>query len=152
MSDELFRPIDPDTARAIEHAGRAVEETAKVAGAVVDADTAATSYTAGVLGRIPHNLFGLIDDRLDHYRIRRWAELCSETREHLNRWGAKEPFEEIIPSVATSLLEVALNETRDGLKQIWDRLVAAARHPGRKELVRQSLISIVKRMDPASTA
>ncbi len=46
------------------------------------------------------------------------------------------------------LIEAAVDETRDGLKELWARLLAAAMHPERTSLVRQSFITIVKQMDP----
>jgi len=141
MSNELMRPIDPDTARAI-------EEAAKLGGKLVDAGTKAGGYLDRVIGRLPDNIVGLVlGDWVLHTRIRRWAELQAETERILRERGVKEPFAEVSPSLAIPLIEAAVDETREGLKQLWARLLAAAMDPSRTESVRQSFISTVKAMD-----
>ena len=45
------------------------------------------------LGQVPTNLAGMPDDWLFHKRIRNWAELNADSREHLKRCGAQQPFE-----------------------------------------------------------
>lgn len=141
MSNELTRPIDPDTAKA-------VEETAKLGGKLVDAGTKAGGYVDRVIGRLPDNLVGLaIGDWVLHKRVRRWAELQAETSEILRKRGVTAPFEDISPSIAVPLIEAAVNETRDGLKEVWARLLADAIDPKRRR-VRLSFIDAVKRMDP----
>src|SRR5215469_1605053 len=125
VSDELIRPIDSDTAHAI-------EETAKTAGKAIDLAAGTGKYLSQVLGRTPANLVGLLDDWLYHKRIRRLAKLNAETREHLKRWGAKEPFEDPVPALAVPLIAAAVDEDREELKDLWARLLASAMHPGRK--------------------
>jgi hypothetical protein len=146
MGNELIRPIDPDTARAI-------EETAKTGGKLIDAGSNVGAYIERVIGRAPDNIVGLlIGDWLIHKRIRRWAELQAETSEYLKRWQVKEPFEEASPSLAIPLVEAAVDENREGLKQLWAKLLAASIDPKRREFVRQSFVSTVKQMDPLDAA
>jgi hypothetical protein len=56
--------------------------------------------------------------------------------------------EHVSPSVAIPLIEAAVNEDRDGLKQLWAKLLAAAMDPERTSRVRPSLIELLKKMDP----
>jgi hypothetical protein len=141
VDDELLRPFDADTAHAI-------EETAKTAGKAVDAVAGTGKYLSQVLGQVPANLVGLLDDWLLHKRIRRLAELNAETREHLKRWGAEEPFEDPTPALAAPLIAAAIDEDREELKDLWARLLASAMHPDRKGRVRQSFVAILKQLDP----
>jgi hypothetical protein len=112
MSNELIRPIDPDTAHAI-------EETAKFGTKLLDSGDKAAGYAAGVVKRLPHNLVGIIGDWVYHKRIRRWAELQAETKRILDERGVKEPYEDPSPSIALPLIEAAIDETRENLKEIW---------------------------------
>jgi len=127
---------------------RAIEETAKTAGKAIDAAAGTGKYLSQVLGQVPANLVGLLDDWLYHKRARRWAELNAETREHLKRWGAKEPFDDPAPAIAVPLIAAAVDEDREGLKDLWARLLASAMHPERKNRVRQSFIGILRQLDP----
>lgn len=140
MSNELIRPIDQQTAKAIEEAAkfgtRALESTDKLG-----------SYAAGVLGRLPHNLIGIVDDWVLHHRIRNYAKLQNKTDEILQRRGVSERVEPS-PTIAVPLLEAAIEESREELADLWARLLAAAVDPKRTQLVRQSLISVLKQMDP----
>lgn len=142
MSNELMRPIDPETARVI-------EEAAKLGGKLVDAGTKAGGYLDRVIGRLPDNIIGLmLSDWVLHKRIRRWAELQAETEEILRRYGVEEPFADVSPAIALPLIEAAVDENREGVKQMWARLLAAALDPQRTRSVRQSFISAIKAMDP----
>jgi hypothetical protein len=94
MSNELIRPIDPDTAHAI-------EETAKFGTKLLNSGDNAAGYAAEVVERLPHNLVGLlIGDWVYHKRIRRWAELQADTKRILYERGVKEPYEDPSLSIA----------------------------------------------------
>jgi Abortive infection alpha len=138
MSNELIRPIDPDTAHAI-------EETAKFGTKLLDSGDKAAGYAAGVVERLPHNLVGIIGDWVYHKRIRRWAELQAETKRILDERGVKEPYEDPSPSIALPLIEAAIDETRENLKEIWAKLLAAAFDPSRG--VRLSFIVTLKQFE-----
>jgi hypothetical protein len=140
-SKELIRLIDPETARAI-------EASAKFGTRFLDSTDKAGSFAVGIIGRLPHNLVGIVDDWVLHQRVRRWAELQADTKRILDERGIKEPYAEISPSIAVPLLEAAVDETREHLKQLWAKLLAAALDPKRNNLVRPSLIAILKQMDP----
>jgi len=85
-----------------------------------------------MLGQVPTNLVGLLDDWLYHKRIRCRIELEAETREHLKRWGGKEPFEDPTPALVVPILTAAIDEDREELKDLWARLLASAMHPDRE--------------------
>lgn len=140
MADELIRPIDEDTAKAI-------EESAKALGKGFDLVGGLGAYLARALGGVPENLIGiLVGDWLIHKRVRRWSELQDETRRILDQRNVKEP--DISPSIALPLIEAALDEDREGLKELWAKLLAAAMDPKRKHLVRADLISTLKQLEP----
>ena len=101
-----------------------------------------------MLGQVPTNLVGLLDDWLYHKRIRCRIELEAETREHLKRWGGKEPFEDPTPALVVPILTAAIDEDREELKDLWARLLASAMHPDRKGRVRGSFVEILKQLDP----
>jgi hypothetical protein len=61
--------------------------------------------------------------------------------------GVKDTIEPS-PSIAIPLIEAAINEDREGLKEIWAKLLAAAMDPSRANRVRQAFISAAKAMEP----
>jgi hypothetical protein len=140
MAEELIRPIDADSARAI-------EEAAKAAQKAIDAIMKAGGYVGGVLGDLPHDIVGIMGDWVKQVRARRWAELQAKTTRILGNRGV-EKHAEISPSVAIPLITAAINEDRDVLKDLWAKLFAAAMDPARTNLVRPSLIELLKQMDP----
>jgi hypothetical protein len=140
MANELIRPIDPDSAHAI-------EETAKAAAKAIDAAIQAGKYVGEVIGDLPHDLVGVMGDWVKHKRARRWAELSAETEKILRSRGVKNR-EDVSPSVAIPLIAAALNEDRDVLKDLWAKLLAAAMDPNRANRVRPTLIELLRQMDP----
>ncbi len=140
MANELIRPIDPDSARAI-------EETAKAAGKAIDAAVQSGKYVGEVLGDLPHDLVGIMGDWVKQQRARRWAELSAETEKILHERGVKNRSD-ASPSVAIPLIAAAINEDRDGLKELWAKLLAAALDPTRVGFFRGGFIDAAKRMDP----
>jgi hypothetical protein len=140
MANELIRPIDPDSAHAI-------EEVAKATSSAIGAAVKSGQYVGGVLDDLPRDLVGLVGDWVKHKRLRRWAELSSETERILRERGV-ENREDVSPSVAIPLIEAAVNEDREVLKQLWANLLAAAMDPRRASFVRLSLIELLKQLDP----
>ena len=140
MGNEIFRPMDEASARAIEKASI-------FGGKVVDAGTAAGGWLAGVLGKLPHNLVGIVDDQVAHVRARRWVELNADLDRNLEERGVKNRIEPSF-SIVLPLIEAAIDENRTELKLIWDRLLANACDPSRSSRVRISFIEIVKKLDP----
>jgi Abortive infection alpha len=139
MSNELIRPI-ADSARAIEEASKAFSKA-------IEAAMQTGEYAGAVLGDLPHDLVGIIGDWVAHKRARRWAELSAETAKIL-RDRRIENREDVSPSVAIPLIAAAINEDRNVLKQLWAKLLASAMDPNRSNLVRPSLIELLKSMDP----
>lgn len=142
MANELIRPIDENTANAIEESARALGKGFDLVGGL-------GAYLAQTLGGAPQNLIGLlVGDWLIHKRVRRWSELQAETRRILDERNVKGPYEDISPSIALPLIEAALGEDREGLKNLWAKLLAAAMDPKRKQFVRADLISTLKQLEP----
>jgi hypothetical protein len=101
-----------------------------------------------VLGTCPADLIGVLGgDWLRHTRIRNWAKYDAKTREHLEKWGAKEPFEDPTQPLAMPIIEAAIDEVREVLQDLWARLLASSMHPDRKGRVRQSFIELLKQLD-----
>jgi hypothetical protein len=144
MPNELIRPIDPDSAHAL-------EESAKAVAKAIDAAVQAGKYVGEVLGDLPHDLVGIMGDWVKQKRARRWAELSADTDKTLRDRGI-ENREDVSPSVAIPLIAAAINEDRDVLKQLWAKLLAAAMDPHRANLVRSSMIEVLRRMDPLDAA
>lgn len=139
MSNELIRPIDENTAKAI-------EETARFGGKLVDAGSAAGGYLGRTLGSLPESLIGLIGDQVAYWRARRYHELSADLEKRLADRGVKgvEPS----PTLAIPILEAAVDETRSELKELWERLLANAFDPARTNTVRGSFVDILKKFDP----
>jgi abortive infection alpha-like protein len=125
----------------------AIEEAAKFGSNAIAAGTGLAAYFDRILGRMPDNLVGLLGDYIERVRFDRLRDLWPEARETLHEWGVVEPIDPS-PSVLLPLIGAAVDETRDGLKQLWAKLLAAAMDPARTELVRPSLIETLKQMDP----
>jgi hypothetical protein len=145
MSDDSLIPISDEQAKA-------VQEVAKFFSKVVDSGGGIGRYLDRVFGRVPDNLVGyLIGDWLAEHRLRRAERLRAETEEIRRQRGTSEQAE-VSLSVAIPLIQAAIDEDREGLRQIWARLLAAAMDPARTHLVRLAFIDAVKHMDPLDAA
>ena len=82
MANELIRPIDADTAHAVEEASKAV-------GKAIDASMRLGNYTGDILGNLPRDLVGLLGDWVAHKRARAWVRLQAETNRILEERGQK---------------------------------------------------------------
>lgn len=140
MSNEVVRPIDEASAKAI-------EQTAILGQKLADMASGGGRWLADVLGRLPHNLVGIADDRVANYRARRWIEMNEDLEKDLLDRGVKERVEPSF-NVLMPLLEAAIDENRVELKSLWRRLLANAFDPDRSSRVRGSFIETVKKLDP----
>jgi hypothetical protein len=139
MGNEIFRPIDPETAKA-------VSDVAKLGSDVVGTTRAVGQYSANVLGNLPKNLVGMVDDWVVQKRRLSLLKYDEEFRKRLRDRGV-DPVEPS-PTILIPLLEAAVDEDRDVLRDLWTRLIANAHDPGRRDDVRASLIAVLKRFDP----
>jgi hypothetical protein len=121
MAEELIRPIDGDSAHAI-------EEAAKATSKAIDAITQSGKYAGAVLGDLPHDLVGIMGDWVKHVRVRRWAELQATTNKILRERAVEKPAD-VSPSVAIPLIAAAINEDRAVLKDLWARRMAPVQNP-----------------------
>jgi hypothetical protein len=140
MAQEIIRPVDEDSARAI-------EQTAILGQKLTDAAIGSGGYLASILGRLPHNLVGIVDDRVAFYRAQRLKEMTEDLEKDLRDQGVKERVEPSF-TVLLPLVEAAIDENRAELKSVWRRLLANAFHPDRSSRVRGSFVEVVKKMDP----
>src|SRR5690242_18399289 len=119
--------FDPETARAI-------QEFSKATRTLLETLTKGGSYAAAVFGQLPHNTVGIVGDWVLHKRIRRAIELERET-EAILKARKVDNREDPSPSIATPLLEAALDEDREHLREMWAKLLAAAIDPTRRHLI-----------------
>lgn len=139
--NELIRLLDPESAKA-------VQEVAKAGTAMVNAGVAAGAYVDRVSDRIPDNTLGLFGDWILHVRLRNWDRLSRRTAEILRSRNVREPVPDAPPAALRPIVDAALNETDDDLREIWARLLAAAIDPQRRHHARKSFVAAVKERDP----
>jgi Abortive infection alpha len=123
---------------------KAIEETAKATGKVVDlvhdGFRAVTPTVADAYGY-------LIGDRLTAARIRNLDAITRETDRILRE--RKVTDRSATPEqIAIPLLEAAQAESRDELRNLWARLLANSMDPGRTGNVRPEFINLVKKLEP----
>ena len=125
---------------------KAVEATAKATEKALDVIAKTGGYVAEVLGDLPKNAVGLLGDRVQHARRMRAAELDAAYRKKLADRGVTP----VPPSLSVSvpLIEAAVDETREGLKQCWENLLANAMDPNRSQRVRVDILAALKQLDP----
>jgi hypothetical protein len=139
MGNEIIRPIDPETAKA-------VSDVAKLGSDVVGTGRALGAYSAGVVGNLPKNLVGMLDDWVVQKRRLSILKYDEEFRARLRDRNV-DPVE---PSstILIPLLEAAVDEDEEALRDLWTRLLANAYDPSRRDTVRGTLIALLKRFDP----
>lgn len=134
---------DPyDYASAIQAIGEATKAVVEQAGRL-------GGYVGEVVGTAPHNLFGMLADRMAHERARRLINLYAGTRKRLEDAGLN--LDDLRPppgSIEVPLLSAASMEDRDELVSLWQKLLAAAIAPATRNRVRARHIEIVKRLEP----
>jgi sugar phosphate isomerase/epimerase len=127
--------------------GEAIAETAKFGSKAIEGATKFGGYLDRVLGTLPDDTVGFLGDWVCAKRMQRAAKLWAETQEILRERGVKDTIEPS-PSIAVPLIEAAVSEDREGLKEIWAKLLAAAMDPSRANRVRQAFIETAKAMEP----
>jgi hypothetical protein len=139
MGNEIVRPIDPETAKAM-------SDVAKLGSDLVGTGRAVGAYSANVLGDLPKNLVGMLDDWVAHKRRLSLSKYDQEYRQRLRERGV-DPVEPS-PAILIPLLEAAVDEDGEVLRDLWTRLLANVHDPNRRDHIRASLIAVLKRFDP----
>jgi Abortive infection alpha len=123
---------------------KAIEETAKATGKVVDL----VRDGARAISPAVSDAYGyLIGDRLSAARKRNLDAITGETerilheRKVTDRSAAAE-------QIGLPLLEAAQAESRDELRKLWARLLANSIDPSRSENVRPEFIKLVEKLEP----
>lgn len=99
-------------------------------------------------GRIVSNTLAfLIGDRVAAKRAKTAGETIAASQDILTKRGVETP-REIPLSLAVPLLEGAMDETRDGLKEWWALLIANAKDPNRPMNLRLETIETLKAIHP----
>jgi len=135
----LIVVADAPSARAIEHAAKAAEKG-------LDIVARTGSYVSEVLGDLPHNLAGIVGDKVRSARRLRAIELDEIYKAKLIERGVTPEHPSL--SVSVPLIEAAVDETRAGLKEVWENLLANALDPRRCANVRIELIAALKKLNP----
>jgi hypothetical protein len=101
-----------------------------------------------IFGDLPKDLVGLLaGDRVKAWRAKRIVDYWADVKKHMKDRGLPNP-EPLSLKLAIPILESVADENRQELRDLWARLTVAAMDPNRRDLVRQSLITTVKQMDP----
>lgn len=123
-------------------------EQAKLGQEIVRASREFGGYLADILDDLPRDLVGLLaGDPIKLLRARRLSEGWEKVKKHLRDRKIENPEPPSL-KLALPILSSMADENSEELKDLWERLLAAAMDPNRKTLVRQSLIAVVKQMDP----
>jgi hypothetical protein len=95
MANDLIRPIDANTAHA-------VEEASKAMGKAIDASVRLGNYTGDIPGNLPRDLVGLVGDWVVHKRVRRVVVTVRPRRSTRNEIAKSERSDAIGYSSSTS--------------------------------------------------
>lgn len=128
------------------------DEQAKLGQEALKALGAVGRFLREVIGTYPEDLVGYYLGG-DWLKVRRAENLSRmiEELQHLLRARNVKPDSPSI-SIALPLLIAAADESRDELRSIWARLLAAAADPARAKSFRIQFIEVVKQMDPLDAA
>jgi hypothetical protein len=134
MSDNNVIPISDEQAKL----GQEVLKTGRELGSVL----------SDIFGDLPKDLVGLLaGDRVKAWRAKRIVDYWADVKKHMKDRGLLNP-EPLSLKLAIPILESVADENREELRDLWARLTAAAMDPNRRDLVRQSLVAMVRQMDP----
>jgi hypothetical protein len=124
------------------------DEQAKLLREIVRLIRAAGAYGADVLGDLPKDLVGLLaGDQVKVWRAERLAKFWAGVKERLKAQRIEEPPPPN-PKLALPILAAVADETNDELRDLWERLLAAAMNPDRTKHVRLGFIDALRKMDP----
>lgn len=136
---KIFNTGDADT----------IQETAKALRKAIEVGGESGKYIADMLGTFPKDLVGLLlGDPISYARFRARAWYDKKVTEILKQrgiWGKTKP---VSTSIALPLIETAQDEIREGLRELWARLIANAMDPDRASSVRRNIIETVKQFEP----
>jgi hypothetical protein len=106
------------------------------------------SFFEKALGSVPEDLIGFLGG--DWLRVRRaenMAKMMSCAKERLEARRVKDTKPASL-TLALPILRGAADESREELRDLWARLLAAAMDPSREKDVRQGFAEAIKKMDP----
>jgi hypothetical protein len=133
----------------------ATDEQSKALGKLADFGTTVVTEVgklAGYVGRIigtgPEDVVGLVlGDPLHTVRTLAAGWYDSKVQEILERRKVRQT-QPVSLSVAIPLLRGAYDESREGLRDLWAQLIAAAMDPDRADRVRVSFAETLRQFDP----
>ena len=97
------------------------------------------SFFGKALGSVPEDLAGYLGgDWLRARRVENIAKLLSSTKEKLEARGVKDTKPACL-TLALPILRGAADESREELRDLWARLLAAAMDPSRKRIFASDL-------------
>lgn len=106
-----------------------------------------TAFGSQYFGGAGHNLVGLLGgDWLYYTRLENIAKLANGVRDRLKTRGIAEP-QQVSLALGLPLLKEAADESRDEIRDLWERLLASAMDPSRSNSVRRSFIETVAQME-----
>jgi hypothetical protein len=101
-----------------------------------------------ILGTVPEDAVGFVlGDPLHAVRTLAAQWYDDKVQRIHERRGVKQT-QPVSPSVAIPLIRGAYDETREGLRDMWAELIAAAMDPKRSDRVRISFVETLRQFDP----
>lgn len=123
------------------------KEQAELLTEIVKAFSGVGSFFKNALGSVPSDLVGYFGgDWLRLRRIESIAKMMERTHEVLQARGV-EYTEPVSLTLALPILRGAADESREELRDLWARLLAAALDPARTGSVRQGFAEAISKMD-----
>ena len=139
MSDEI---------EAVTEGAKAVQESAKLGQAVIEAGSDLAKYVGRALGTVPEDLVGLsFGDRLRVKRIENVTRMFREAEARLDNRNV-EHREEINTKLIGPLLEAMSEESDETLQDLWAQLLANAMDPNSGVSLQRVLIDTLRRFEP----
>ncbi|MGA2226256.1 MAG: Abi-alpha family protein [Syntrophobacteraceae bacterium] len=124
------------------------DEQAKLIQEVLKTIRGLGSFFEKALGSTPEDLFGYLGG--DWLRVRRAeniAKMMSCAKERLEARGVKDTKPASL-TLALPILRGAADESREELRDLWARLLAAAMDPYREKDIRLGFAEAIQKMDP----
>jgi hypothetical protein len=133
----------------------ATDEQSKAIAAIASFGTTAVTegsnlarYIGRIVGTVPEDTVGFVlGDPLHAIRTLTAGWYDIKVQEILEKRKVKQT-QQVSLSVAIPLVRGAYDETREGLRDLWAQLIAAAMDPDRAALVRISFIETLRHFDP----
>jgi hypothetical protein len=132
----------------IEETAKAVQETAKATGKVVDAGRELGGFAARIFGSTLEEAGEMIHDQIRFWRATRALRLARRYEEIRAEYQISGPIKPVDLNFGVPLLEAASLQENDQLQDIFARLLVNATNPESKVKARRAFVSILQDFGP----